>query len=52
LYQINFTSAVLRKLFSILLLKYAGYSGSIINNIKVDENIFGPQPDEHIIEKI
>jgi hypothetical protein len=52
LYQLNFTSAVLRKLFSILLLKYAGYSGSIINNIKVNENIFGPQPDEHIIEKI
>jgi hypothetical protein len=52
IYQINFTTAILKKLFYILLLKYIGYSGTIINNIKVDENIFGKQDDEDILIRL
>jgi len=51
-HQLFFTCHVLDRLFYKLILKLINYNGTIINNIKINEYIFGSIPDENSLIKL
>jgi hypothetical protein len=51
-HQIFFICNVLSRLFYKLFLKLIKYDGNIVNNIKINENIFGNIYDESVLMKI